>query len=236
MDFLIMIPARGGSKGIKKKNIYPINGKPMIYYTLEILDKVDWRGDVVISSDSDEILKTAIKITREKKNYYSVKRPQKYSTDEASTDDVAIHAVSYMKETYNKEYDAIITMAPNLPLRTTKMFIQCVQSFENMPEEFDSQVCFFRTDEDMWIKKENNEFVRLFPNAPRRRQDREPLYVEKGSMTITKISKLIETGSVWGNRVHGYEIDELSGIDVHDENDIHYLEYMIKEVYDIKNN
>ena len=183
MQYLILIPARGGSKGLSGKNIYPICGKPMIDYTISLMKEIQWGGDIVVSTDSETILNISKKLVDDAENYYLIKRPAKYATDISSTEDVAIHTVNYMKETYGKEYDALITMAPNLPIRTKEMFFACIDSFENMSETFDSQVCFCKTDEDLWKKADGGEYKRMNPDAPRRRQDREPLYVEKGSVT-----------------------------------------------------
>ena len=59
MKYLVVIPARGGSKGIPKKNIYPLHGKPLIEYSLDVIQKVSFDCDVAVSSDSDEILAVA---------------------------------------------------------------------------------------------------------------------------------------------------------------------------------
>jgi CMP-N-acetylneuraminic acid synthetase len=199
----------------------------MIVYTIDLLKKIKWSQDVVISTDSDEIISVSNKLIGDEKNYIVIKRPDEFSTDTASTEVVAFHIIEYMKAEYGKEYDAIITMPPNLPLRTPEMFNKCINEFEKMDEGFDSLNCFLRTDEDLFRKTDDGEFVRLFPNAPRRRQEREPLYIETGSIIITKISSLKKTGSLWGNKMYGYELDELCSVDVHDINDINYLEFLI---------
>lgn len=227
MRYLILIPARGGSKGLPRKNIYPICGKPMIDYTISLLKEIKWDGDIVISTDDEKIINVSEELINGSKNFYLIKRPAEYAKDTSSTEDVAIHTVNYMKERYGKEYDVLVTMAPNLPIRTKEMFLACINSFENMPAKFDSQVCFCKTDEDLWRKTDDGEYKRMYPDAPRRRQDREPLYIEKGSITMSKISALLLTGSLWGEKVHGFEIDEKYAVDVHDINDAHYLEYLL---------
>ena len=103
MDFrniLIVIPARGGSKGIPKKNIYPINGKPLILYTIDVALKAELDGDIVVSTDSDEIANVV-------KNYTDsveiIKRPDNISGDNASTESALLHAIDYMKDKHGKE-------------------------------------------------------------------------------------------------------------------------------------
>ena len=60
MKFLVVIPARGGSKGIPMKNIYPLNGKPLLSYSLEMMCQVEFDGDVVVSTDSERIKEVAL--------------------------------------------------------------------------------------------------------------------------------------------------------------------------------
>lgn len=229
MKYLIVIPARGGSKGVKHKNIRVLLGKPMIEYTLDALIEADIKDDIVVSTDDTEIMDVVKPYTIKYSNISIIVRPAEFATDTSSTEDVVLHAIRFMKETYEKSYDATVTMAPNLPIKGADTILHGLHAFEEVFKEFDSQVCFMATSEDMWVKKENGEFGRMFPNAPRRRQDREPLYVEKGLLTITKCSSLMETKSLWGTRIHGFEITEEEGIDIHDETDLIVAEEYIKK-------
>ena len=95
MQKLIVIPARGGSKGIPGKNIYPINGKPLLEYTLEVIKKACLDNtDVVVSTDSDSIKKVVQKYI-----YIDiVDRPKDISGDNAKTEEALLHALSIMEE------------------------------------------------------------------------------------------------------------------------------------------
>lgn len=226
--YLVLIPARGGSKGVLHKNIVPVGGFPMISYTIELLRSLDLEFDVAISTDDELIMEISREYVDGDSRFYIVRRPDEYAKDTSSTEDVALHIVNYMEEKYDFEYENLVTMAPNLPLRTKEMFINCLDSFEKMDSRFDSQVCFCKTTDDLWRESENGEYIRVNPDAPRRRQDREPLFIEKGSITITKIKRLFETKSLWGNCVHGFLIDEKASVDVHDEFDIKFLEFLLE--------
>lgn len=99
MQKLIVIPARGGSKGIPGKNIFPVNGKPLIEYTLEValganLDKTD----IAVSTNSKAIMDVAEKY----KGVHLIQRPDNISGDKTKTEDALIHAIKYMEEKLTK--------------------------------------------------------------------------------------------------------------------------------------
>jgi len=224
--YLVLIPARGGSKGVPKKNIYPINGRPMIYYTLDVLMQIEFLTEICVSTEDEEIKRIVEAYPDELGKIYIIDRPSKLAEDTTSTEDVAFHAINYMKEKYNLSYQSIITMAPNLPLRTVEMVKGAIESFENMGTKFDAQNSFLKTTDDMFVKCEDGEFKRLFPDAPRRRQEREPLYIDKGSIIITKIDALEKYNSLWGHCLYGYEIPEEFAVDVHDMFEIDLLNFI----------
>ncbi len=110
---LAVIPARGNSKGIKKKNIYKINGKPLIYYTIKEAKKSKFIKDLVVSTDSKEIKKISKK--------YGAKvpflRPANLATDFAPSLPVIVHAVRFMEKLKKIKYDYVIMLQPTCPLR-----------------------------------------------------------------------------------------------------------------------
>ena len=98
MKYLIVIPARGGSKGISLKNIYPINGKPLLEYTLDVSLSANLKDtDIVVSTDSERIKA----IARRYKDVFIVNRPTEISGDKASTEAALIHALNYMEKSLN---------------------------------------------------------------------------------------------------------------------------------------
>lgn len=222
MKYLVVIPARGGSKGIPKKNIYPLNGKPLIEYSLDVIQKVSFDCDVTVSSDSEEILSVA-------GNYHNVvpiKRPAEISGDRASTEDALIHAVRYMKDNYGKQYDAVITLQATSPFRKAKTIDAFIQNFENNPE-FDAQLTLSKNTTDFWVQKEDGTFGRLYPNAPRRRQERKPLYAEDSCLYVTRTEALIENHSVLGNLCNGFVIEGSEALDINEPIDLVIAEAML---------
>lgn len=109
---LAIIPARGGSKGIPRKNIVQVGGKPLIAWTIEVAKKSKYVDRIVVSSDNDEILKVAIKYGAE-----PIKRPAELATDKAPPEPVVFHVLDYLKkEKYIPEI--LVYLQPTSPLRT----------------------------------------------------------------------------------------------------------------------
>ena len=220
--YLTVIPARGGSKGIPLKNIYPINGKPLLEFTIEAAIKAKVNGEIAVSSDSDQILEVASRYESIK----LIKRPDDISNDVSSTEASLIHALEYMYKQYGYTYDSVITLQPTSPLRRPETIISFVQNYEAMSDTYDAQLTLTRSSSDFWIKK-GEAYQRLFPEAPRRRQEREPLYIENSAIYVTKTEALIQQYSVLGSNVNGFVIDEIEGIDINEFNDIKLAEFYL---------
>ena len=220
MRYLVVIPARGGSKGIPHKNIYPIQGKPLLEYTLDCIGQADFEGDIVVSTDDSMIAEVAAKY----ESVVVVERPAEISGDTAKTEAALIHALDYMKEKYDKVYDAVITLQATSPLRKSSTIQDFLKQFEfNLPT-YDALLTLTENRNDFWIQTENGQYRRLYPDAPRRRQEREPLYVENSAIYATMAKSLLDTGSVLGKNVTGYVIDEMEAVDINEWMDIYTVE------------
>ena len=225
MRYLVVIPARGGSKGIPHKNIYKIAGKPLLEYAIESMSGVAYDGDLVVSTDDDKIAEVAAK----HEEVIVVKRPDEISNDTAKTEDALIHALQYMRDNYNKEYDAVVTLQPTSPLRTGETIQKFFENYELNIEKFDALLTLSEDRSDFWTKKEDGNYGRLFPNAPRRRQEREPLYVENSAIYVTSKESLLETNSVLGYHVNGFVIDVKEAVDINEFSDIALAESLLLE-------
>ena len=227
MSYLIVVPARGGSKGIPKKNIYPLKGTPLLAYTLEVIQKAELADtDVVVSTDSEEIADVA----RAYSGVDVIRRPDSISGDRASTEDALLHALDVMEEKNKRCYDAVITLQPTSPFRQSKTLREFVAAYEAQKKEYDALLSLHETRSDYWVKKDDGTFGRLYPEAPRRRQEREPLYVENSAYYITGVSALRETHLVLGNRVSGFLISEREGLDINEPADLRMAEAIMEEM------
>lgn len=230
MKFLVVIPARGGSKGIPMKNIYPVNGKPLLTYSLEMMMQVEFDGDIVVSTDSEQIKEVALSIPR----IEVVDRPEDISGDKASTESALLHALEVMEARKGYAYDAVVTLQATSPLRKACTVKACFEKYEEDREKYDALLTLTESRTDYWIKEGEEHYRRLYPDAPRRRQDREPIYIENSAVYITDKKSLIETNSVLGHHVNGYVIPEREGVDINEPIDILLAEELLKEEEDKK--
>lgn len=224
MRFLIVIPARGGSKGIPLKNIYPVGGKPLLMYSLEMISQVEFDGDVAVSTDSEQIKEVAASV----QGVEIVDRPEDISGDKASTESALLHALEVMEKRKGCVYDAVVTLQATSPLRTPQTVKACFERYEADRDKYDALLTLTETRTDYWIKDSEAHYRRLYPDAPRRRQDRDPIYIENSAVYITDKQSLIETGSVLGHAVNGYVIPEQEGVDINEPIDIMLVEELLK--------
>lgn len=216
---LAVIPARGGSKGIPNKNIREIAGKPLLSYAIECLLKSGLAFDIVVSSDSQQILEVA----RRYEGVRALKRPDEISGDAASTEDALIHALGCMEAGRGINYGSVLTVQPTSPFRTPETVRAFMSRWDSLREEgvCDAMLTVHESVADHWIVDEEG-FRRLFPNEPRRRQGRRPVYIENSCLYVTEAKSLIETHSVLGHRVDAFIIDEQEALDINEPEDLEY--------------
>ena len=220
---LAVIPARGGSKGIPNKNIRLLAGKPLLSYAVEAIQDSGIDVDIVVSTDSPAIMK----IAESHRNVYVLRRPDDISVDSARTEDALLDALEQMKVRFGKAYRAVMTVQPTSPFRRSETISRFWNKFELLDDGYDALLTLSETRADYWID-DNGLFRRLYPDAPRRRQDRKPLYVENSCLYATTTEALLATQSVLGNRVQGFLISEEEALDINDPIDLLVAESRMK--------
>ena len=119
---LAVIPARGGSKGIPKKNIAPVAGKPLISYTTELTQTLPWLDSTVVSTDSEEIAEVATQTP----GVEVVWRPEELSGDRIGDHPVLRHALLAQEDQTGEHYDIVLMLQPTSPLRTVDDIEGCI--------------------------------------------------------------------------------------------------------------
>lgn len=218
MEILSIIPARGGSKGIKRKNLKPILNKPLIAYSIEASLRSKYITKTILSSEDDEILQTG-------KNYGAevIKRPYELALDEAKTAPVMLHVLEELeKEGYSADY--VVLLQPTCPLRDENYIDKAFEYyFEKQKEGFDS--CFgaysFGYTHAKWKILHNNKLEALYDFRLRpRRQEEEQHYkmiCENGAFYALKWDTLKEVKDFIGYNPAAYITQRIIDIDTVDD-------------------
>ncbi|RDI47720.1 cytidylyltransferase domain-containing protein [Falsibacillus pallidus] len=221
MKTIAIIPARGGSKGLKNKNILQLNGKPMIAYTIEAAFKSTVPDEVIVSTDSEQILNIA-------KQYgvdSPLRRPTHLAEDTTSTIEVIQHVIA---ERYANESVNVILLQPTSPLRTARHIQEAYQIYleRGIPvlsiSEADTHPILMRE-----IK--NGFIVPFLPaSSLNRRQDYPPYYQLNGAIYITD-SSYIKAGRLYKDLSAPYVMDKESSIDIDDIYDFMLASYVMEK-------
>ncbi len=221
-DLLIVIPARGGSKGIPRKNIAPLCGKPLLAYTIEAALASRISPHLYVSTDCPEISAVA--------SAYGarvIRRPADIAHDTASTEAALLHALD-ATEAEGQRFSTILTLPPTSPLRAPATIQAFITRFMEISSQYDALLSLSENRGDFWIQNPDGGFRRLFPNAPRRRQERQPLYLENSALYATRVYALRETGFILGRTSTGFVISEREALDINEPIDLIIAEQLLK--------
>ena len=220
MDHVIaVIPARGNSKGVPKKNIRPLAGRPLISYSIEAAKRSKSVERVIVSTDDEEIAKIAKQDGAE-----VIMRPAALATDEARTELALIHVVETLKRTEGYAVDVVVTLEPTSPLRSLDLIDRCIETLRQTGA--DSVVTVVETWGVLGTRDPNGWFEYL-PDQPRRRQDRTPLYKESGTVYVTKAATLLGQRFICGGKLHAVVIGQDEGTDINTLNDFAIAEALL---------
>lgn len=197
MKVLTIIPARGGSKGVKNKNIKPLLGKPLICYTIDAALESSFTDKIVVSTDSDLIAKTC-----ENYGVQVIKRPFEFSTDSAPIELALRHAIKYLEQNQNFIPDIVVWLQANVPIRKKGQIENVIQKL--IDTKADSVITVTKVTQRPELMKKIGENERLVPltNAESyRRQDFSDLFIADGAVIAIKKDILMETEGMTGAHV-----------------------------------
>lgn len=221
--FLAVIPARGGSKRLPRKNVLDLAGKPLIGWSIEAAQKSKYLDALVVSSDDSEILELS-------KNYgaETLLRPQELASDTATTFDTLKHAIEN-----SKEYDYIVLLQPTSPLRTAQDIDEAIKFLINKDAEGIISVCEMEHS-PLWSNtlSEDKSMEHFLKEEVlnKRSQDLETYYRLNGAIYIAKIDKFLENGSFFlKNNIFAYEMEQQHSIDIDTKIDFLFAELLLKE-------
>jgi N-acylneuraminate cytidylyltransferase len=219
---LVVIPARGGSKGVPGKNIKLLGGKPLIHYTVEAAREIFDDDDIIVSTDSlaikNSVEKTGLKVP--------FLRPEALATDNAGTHEVLLHAIEFMekKRIIN---ETLILLQPTSPFRTPE---HIKEAFKLYDKELDMVVSVKETQSNPYyvLKEENEEgFLETSKSGDfKTRQECPKVWELNGAIYIINVASLKKKTIGEFKKVRKYVMDERSSHDIDTTFDWEFATYL----------
>ena len=215
-----IIPARSGSKGLKDKNIKELCGKPLIAYTIEAAKQSGVFDCIMVSTDSEKYAR----IAREHGASVPFLRSSENSSDKSGSWDVVREVLANL----NEKFDIVVLLQPTSPLRTSQHIKEAVDLFFEKDADTVCSVC--ETPHPMfWCNTlDNNLSMKDFikKEHQKRRQELPKLYTLNGAIYICK-TKYIDNLDFYSNKSFAYIMDKKSSIDIDEELDFRYAEFIL---------
>lgn len=214
VNILAIIPARGGSKGIPRKNVLLLSGQPLISYAIQNAKSSRFQMDVAVSTDDQEITNVSNQFGAE-----VIRRNKKLASDEVTLDPVIFDAVQQMESKTGKAYDYVITLQPTSPLLSADTLDSAIQKMLN-DETIDTLISAVNDPHLSWTTKEVKGVVTVLPNYEARlnRQYLPKNFVETGAFVITK-RHFVRPDTRFGKNISVYEVPASESTDIDTKQD-----------------
>lgn len=226
---ICIVPARGGSKRIPRKNIMNFFDKPMIAWTIEAAKQSNLFDKIVVSTDCEKIAEVAIKFGAE----VPFLRMDK-SDDISPISEATIVTLNQIEKELGLNYDNVVQLMANCPLRHSQDIVNSFNNFINNNLNFQISSFKYGWMNPWWaFKIADKKPVAMFPEALKTRsQDLPQLFCPTGAIWIAKVDELKKTNTFYGADYQLCEIDWTSAVDIDDESDLQ----MAKAVFMLKQN
>ncbi len=229
MRILAVVPARGGSKSVPRKNIAPMAGRPLLAYTIDEALKVSRITDLAVSTDDNEIAEVAQSLGAQ----VPFLRPAELSTDTALSAPVLKHCLLHMEAARGFRYDAVLMLQPTTPFRKAAHIDRAIDMFA--ASTCDSLVSVvsvggfhpFRMKRlvgDRLINYVDQGFEDMRP-----RQDLPPVYIRNGAIYLSIRSIIADRDGIVGENCLGFEMKAEESVNIDDRIDFKLAEIMLNE-------
>lgn len=226
MNPLVVIPARGGSKRLPGKNIKPLNGKPLIHYTIDAAREVFDDSIICVSTD-DNTIKEVSERTGLRVPFV---RPLELASDTADSRSVLLHAYDFYKNVKNYQADVIVLLQPTSPMRKAK---HIRESLELYHKDIDMVVSVKKTDSNPYfvLFEENKKgYLEKYKKGNyTREQDAPNVWELNGAIYVINVDSLQNKHLRCFNKVVPYKMSISDSIDIDTKMDWHLLEIINKK-------
>lgn len=231
---IALIPARSGSKRLPNKNVKLLNGRPLLSYSINSAIESGLFAEVIVSTDSEEIARVA-------KNYGAsvpLLRPSEYAEDLSCDIDWVKHALECLVQNSLEKVEYIAILRPTSPLRSKQTIAKALELLRENSWA-DSLRAMQLTDKHpgkMWALDDDNRATPFLdqsqenpPTHDRPTQSLQKLWIQNASLEIARLKAILETNSISGRSVLGFEMPGLEGFDINSPQDFEFLEYLISK-------
>jgi len=214
MKYIVLICARGGSKGLPGKNIKQLNGIPLIGWSIKIAKQIDRISRIIVSTDSEEIAKVALKYGAE----VPFMRPKELAQDDSPEWLVWKHAIKHVESYGNEDIDAIIVLPVTAPLRSVKDVNSCIDLFEE--SEVDSVITVSEASRSPYfnmIVNNDSGYASLVispENQITRRQDAPEVFDMTTVAYVVNTNVVKQSNSIFEGKVKSIIIPQERSIDI----------------------
>lgn len=217
MKLLAVVPARGGSKRLQRKNVLPLGGKPLIVWTIEVAKQVSSVCEVLVSTDDEEIAR----IAKEVGGLVPWLRPAEFATDEATSVDVVLHALGWYEEGFGC-VDGVLLLQPTSPFRSGTMLQEGISLFTKGGGASVIGVSKVHTHPAWMFREEGGRLVPYLGSGGSflRSQELEPVYAVNGTFYLVAPQTLRANQSFFGGELIPLVIEsEREALDIDTELD-----------------
>ena len=229
MNILGVIPARGGSKSVPRKNITPLFGRPLIAYTIAAAQQSKTLTHFLLSSDDDEIIAVAKKYGAP----VPFIRPADLATDQAPTLPVVQHAVHFMEKQEEIRIDYVVLLQPTTPMRTAEDIDAVIEKLVSTGADSVVSVCDVDAYHPARMRQIiDDQLVELPIREPKemaRRQDLAPVYIRNGAVYAVKRDLVIEGNSMIGTVSRPYVMPVEQSVNIDSLLDLLMAQHLMRE-------
>ncbi|MDD5372773.1 MAG: acylneuraminate cytidylyltransferase family protein [Sulfurimonas sp.] len=229
MNILALIPARGGSKGVPKKNIKLLEGFPLIGYTIAAAKLSKKINRVIVSTDSEEIAEISCSFGAQA----PFLRPSEFAGDKSADIDYVLHTLNWLEK--NEDYipDLIILLRATTPLREVKYIDAAIEEFMKNSEATSLRSSHIAAESPFkWFLIKDNFYTPIcdkytLEDTNKPRQSFPEVYIPNGYVDILKPSFIKQYNSLYGGKILGYVTP--NGYEVDTLEEFKYIEYLISK-------
>lgn len=230
-EILVVIPARGGSKALKNKNLQLLRGKSLVARAVLAAHAIPYQKEICVSTDSSLIAIEAEKFGAK----VPFIREDNLSTDLASTEDVLKDALIRCEKHFKKTFDLVIYFSPSEGYLASPTVTRGI-SFLNENKNYESYFPGKATAKNFWkLSSENKRFMRLSESMVKysSRQEKEPIWREDTGRGLVGRSDLWREGRRIGNQVYIESTSDIrADLDIHTLDDLRFAEFVLSELGD----